>query len=64
MVKKPEKVGGQKVATEGLCRGPGGEDKGCGAEPPATENFCIFYPKKVILVLCTMHYTNTKCSDM
>ena len=40
------------------------EARGCGAEPPATENFCIFYPEKVILVLCTMYYTNTKCSDM
>ena len=68
---KPEKVGGQKVTTGGLCR----EQWGVGAEPPATENFCILYLKTVIFsafncitccnnVLSTMHYTNTKCSGM
>ena len=44
------------------------EAGGVGAKPPATENFCIFYLKKVIFsafnciiccnnVLCTMNYT-------
>ena len=52
---------------------------GLGAKPPeargCTEIFCIFYLKEVIFsafnciiccdnVLCTMYYTNTKCSDM
>ena len=81
MVKKPEKVGGQKVATQGPCRGRGGaapsrrKQGGMGAEPPATENFFIFYLKQAIFgafnciiccnnVLCTMYYTNAKCSDM
>ena len=84
MVKKPEKVGGQKMATGGLCRHCRGlgerspqppEARGVGVESPVSENFCIFYIKKVIFsafnciiccnnVLCTMCYTNTKCSDM
>ena len=82
IVKKPEKVGGQKVATGGLYRGRGGasprrrKQGGVGAElPPSTENFCIFYLKKAISsafnciiccnnVLCSMYYTNAKCSDM
>ena len=52
MVKKPEKVGGHKGATGDLCRGPRGEalsrrrQEGVEAAPPATESFCIFYPKK------------------
>ena len=52
MVKNPENTGGQKLATGGLCRGCGGEapsrrrQRGVGAEPPATENVCIFYLKK------------------
>ena len=32
MVKKPEKVGGQKVATGGLCRGRGGAAPAAGSK--------------------------------
>ena len=52
MVKKPEKVGGQQLATGGLCLGPGGETStrrrqwGAGAEPPATEKVCFIYTRK------------------
>ena len=52
MVKKPENTGGQKAETGGLCRGSGDEapsrrrQGGVGAEPLATENFCIFNIKK------------------
>ena len=49
MVKKPEEVGGQKVATGELCRGRGGAaagSKGVGAQPPqaskALKIFAIF----------------------
>ena len=81
MVKKPEKVVGQKVATGGLCWGPGGEapsrqkQGGVRAEPPAAENFCIFYLKKVKFsafnciiccnnVLCTIQTQNTMTCDI
>ena len=81
MVKKPEKVGGHKVVTGGLCLGRGGavpsrrKQGGVGAEPPATENFRIFYLKKAIFsafnciiccnkALCAVYHTNVNCSDM
>ena len=54
MLKKPEKVGGKKVATEGPCWGNGGKapsrwrQGSVGEKPPATENFRIFYLKTVI----------------
>ena len=59
MVKKPEKVGGQKVATGRLCRGrgahpPAAGSKGVWGRAPATENFCIFYLKKQFLVRLTV----------
>ena len=57
---KAGKYGCQKLATGGLCRGSGSEapsrrkQGGVGAEPPATENFCIFYLKKQFLAHLTV----------
>ena len=67
MVKKLEKASGQKVALTGLCRGSEAPSRwrqeGVGAEPPATENFCIFYVKKVTFsafncTICCIYLTH------
>ena len=69
MVKKPEKVEGQKKGKGGLCREPGGQAPS-GREPAPsrraqfTENFCIFYLKKVIFCVfnCIICCNNALCS--
>ena len=69
MVKKVENTGGQKLATGGLCQVSRGKapsrrkQGGVGAEPPATENFCIFYLKNIIFSVfnCIIYCNNVLC---
>ena len=69
MVKKPENAGGQKLATGELCRGSGGEapsrrrQGSVGAKPPAAENFCIFFLKKITFSAfnCIIYCNNVLC---